>query len=567
MAGIKIGSAARIEIGIEGESGTRPIVFDAAQWMERLPGCEAVIVGVRADGQEFTAPDVQVDRIAKTIIWTPTAAETIEGEGEAQLLWMDGERIAKKAIMTTVCYRSLKTDATVPDAPEPTWGQKAIEAMQRAQDAAAKAEAAKATVTAEKESALEGIANAEAAALGSIEQAKGEALEEIEEGTRNVADAIIPTEDGEVIALSDSAARPLRVLTIYGRTTQNGTPSPEVPIALESVGADGNVKVSSGGKNLYNPDMLVFGKPFYNTDGTTQSTSSTRVGLIPVEPNTEYTVTAYGSGYIRMAQLDANKVYIRRNILNGNEEGASVTITTDANAAYMQVAADRSISKAQIEKGSVATEYEQDEPKTATITTASGLPGVPVTSGGNYTDANGQQRIADTGEYNADKGTGKYVKRVNLVRLTSTSHAWATSSNLTGRYSINNPTPAAMKGVAPMCTAFPGQVNTTSAANRMYINAAGTQLVFNTPFATVDEWKAYLDANEIYLAYAMAEPIETDLSAEDLASLAALHTHYPNTTIYNSDGAHMSVKYIADTKLYIDNAVAAAITAAMTLNQ
>lgn len=264
---------------------------------------------------------------------------------------------------------------------------------------------------------------------------------------------IVNTASGDVVTLRDSANHPIESFIVYGRTTQDGSPTPDAPIPLVTVGADGNVKVSS------------------------------KAGI---------------------------------------PEGGKEHITT--------------------------------------ITTASGLPGLPVDSGGNYTDANGQRGIADTIEY--DAGTAKRVQRVWYGRITSTSHLWSPSSNLTGRYSINNPTPAALKGVAPMCTAFPGQVNTTSASNRMYINGAGTQLVFNTPFATVDEWKAYLDANEVYLAYALATPIETELSAEETAQLVELTTYYPETTIYNEDGAHMVVEYVADTKKYIDakfDALAAAI--------
>ena len=60
----------------------------------------------------------------------------------------------------------------------------------------------------------------------------------------------------------------------------------------------------------------------------------------------------------------------------------------------------------------------------------------------------------------------------------------------------------------------------------------------------------------------LVTPIETPLSAEELAAYAAIHTNKPNTTIYNDAGAQMEVSYQADTKMYIDkkiNALAAAI--------
>ena len=64
--------------------------------------------------------------------------------------------------------------------------------------------------------------------------------------------------------------------------------------------------------------------------------------------------------------------------------------------------------------------------------------------------------------------------------------------------------------------------------------------------------KAWFVEHPTTVVYPLATPIETDLTAEELAQYSALHTNYPNTTIYN-EGAGMGVKYVADTKMYIDN--------------
>ena len=53
------------------------------------------------------------------------------------------------------------------------------------------------------------------------------------------------------------------------------------------------------------------------------------------------------------------------------------------------------------------------EPQTISISTPTGLPAIPVDSDGNYTDANGQQWIADY----VDLKRGKYVQRVNSLTL------------------------------------------------------------------------------------------------------------------------------------------------------
>ena len=71
-----------------------------------------------------------------------------------------------------------------------------------------------------------------------------------------------------------------------------------------------------------------------------------------------------------------------------------------------------------------------------------------------------------------------------------------------------------------------------------------------TSVAAAQEW---LMSNPISFKYILAAPIETPLSAEEIAAFKALHSNKPNTTVYNDSGAHMAVEYIADTKTYIDN--------------
>ena len=60
--------------------------------------------------------------------------------------------------------------------------------------------------------------------------------------------------------------------------------------------------------------------------------------------------------------------------------------------------------------GSVSV-YVDDQ--TLTISMPNGLPGIPVSSGGNYTDANGQRWICDE----IDFARGKYIKRIKTKNL------------------------------------------------------------------------------------------------------------------------------------------------------
>lgn len=61
---------------------------------------------------------------------------------------------------------------------------------------------------------------------------------------KSKSDAIVLTAEGESIVVEDSSDDPLQVLRVFGKTTQNGTPTPDAPVPLVSVGDAGSVEVS-----------------------------------------------------------------------------------------------------------------------------------------------------------------------------------------------------------------------------------------------------------------------------------------------------------------------------------
>ena len=72
-----------------------------------------------------------------------------------------------------------------------------------------------------------------------------------------------------------------------------------------------------------------------------------------------------------------------------------------------------------------------------------------------------------------------------------------------------------------------------------------------------EEFRQYM-ANLGTVIYGIAiTPIVTALTAKQIAEYQALRTNYPNTTILNDENAFMDVAYVADTKMYIDNKIAA----------
>lgn len=180
------------------------------------------------------------------------------------------------------------------------------------------------------------------------------------------------------------------------------------------------------------------------------------------------------------------------------------------------------------------------------------LPGIPVSKDGNYTDENGQQWICDE----VDFERGVYVQRVSNAALDgSNDEYWytirATGGTIFG-YAIADALPAgSCKNL--YCTHFIPSVtdayNKTGDACYFYEK---TLRVCHTGIDTLDEFKMWLSENPISVTYLLGAPIETPLTSEELEAYASLRSNYPNTSVLNDGGAGMAVKYVADTKLYID---------------
>ncbi len=67
---------------------------------------------------------------------------------------------------------------------------------------------------------------------------------------QNKADAIIETAQGETMTLTDSSDKLFEGLRVFGKSTQDGTPTPEAPVPIVSAGESGNITVEVRGKNL-----------------------------------------------------------------------------------------------------------------------------------------------------------------------------------------------------------------------------------------------------------------------------------------------------------------------------
>lgn len=232
---------------------------------------------------------------------------------------------------------------------------------------------------------------------------------------------LVGTETGNPIAVDDAFSAPLCGLTVYGKSTQDGTPTPDSPVPIVSAGDGGSVAVKVTGKNLLNiPDGSATARGV---------TVTAKDGLISISG------TATSSGY---AKLDippfiASGVVILSSSITSPKvklvaETWEVVLTLNA-ADKMSDMATRIVFivtegqtynltgvKIQLELGTTATAHSPYREQLLTLPTPTGLPGIPVTSDGNYIDQSGQQWVCDE----VDLERGVKVQRIDKGAFDST---------------------------------------------------------------------------------------------------------------------------------------------------
>lgn len=451
-------------------------------------------------------------------------------------------------------------------------------AEKAAEDAnAATAEAVEATEAAQQATAAAATATEETiAARDAFLETASESIEIITEllGTADEGPAIVCEESGSNITLNDSANRLVQGLNLYGKTTQNGTPTPDAPAELVTAGAGGSIGVAVTGKNLFGgealSDVLVakVGATKSETAGTVQYSASSVIGkqiFKAPDRNKQYTIILYGKNTTNTTTRTNLSWYYSdktSDVFNFKTAGelSYCVATSKAGKQVVGLYGYNSSSstilyydKCGIFEGVVtADDFEAYNGQTLTATTPNGLPGIAVSSGGNYTDENGQQWICDE----IDFARGVYVKRCAKANLGTLS--WKVASN--ADVFFTGDLQAYIKVAAVMCDRYVYKGTTTSNQNAYGKGNFSISILSSDKRVYLRDDSFGMDATAlksaltgVMLLYARATPTETALTAEELAAYAAMHTNKPNTTVYNDAGAGMKLQYVADTKAYIDN--------------
>ena len=390
---------------------------------------------------------------------------------------------------------------------------------------------------------------------------------------------LVGGETGNPIAVDDAFAAPLRGLTVYGRSTQDGTPTPDAPVPIVSAGDGGNVTVKVTGAN-----MLEGTKPgvkstvhgiTYTTyeNGVLITGTATDTTIINLHDDTIHRLT-HGIYYLTTSGLSPSVVlnFYFVGKFSSDMQNQKVTLTKDAEFSLrLQISKGATLNtNVQVSlTGSKSTAYSPYREQLLTLPTPNGLPGIPVTSGGNYTDPSGQQWVCDE----IDLTRGVRVQRNDSFAISSENARDIVVMNdftkVTVATSARIRTPKQTDksdalGRVLFCEVLPwerdvwaSRKNAMGFSENHYIDFAIENSILGLDEAsTNDERKTalvkYFTDKPCQVLYRIATPIETPLTPAELAAYKALTAYAPDTVVQASDGAGVMLEYQRDVNIAIN---------------
>lgn len=380
-----------------------------------------------------------------------------------------------------------------------------------------------------------------------------EAVSKLEEDTTALQkrqNVLVGSETGNPVSCDDAFAAPLCGLNVYGKSTQDGTPSPDAPVPIVSAGDGGNVTVKVTGAN-----MLEGTKPGMKStpQGATYtihengiSITGTAINLFTIllHDDVSHPLTR-GIYYLTTSGLSSSSVlnfyFIGK--ISSDVQNLKVTLTRDVDFSLrLQIGKGATLDttiQVSLTRNKIAT-YSPYHEQLLTLPTPNGLPGIPVTSGGNYTDQNGQQWVCDE----VDLERGVKVQRVNIVDLSTCVITGTTNLAVTKRLAIRLPLNGRDYKTEALCNKLQFLVSFTKDTLHFYVDVSSAQVFIPIGAKTPEE-------GEYILFYALATPIETPLTPAEIAAYKALTAYAPDTVVQASDGAGVKLEYQRDANIAI----------------
>lgn len=243
-------------------------------------------------------------------------------------------------------------------------------------------------------------------------------------------DPVITFTGSDSLTALETAEMPLLALTVYGRSWQSTASTADTPVEIESIGDSGTLTITACGKNLlFIPSknktengiaFIVNEKGSINADGT------------PVDPtlwsnymiysgtlgNPSTFIKLPAGSYKLIGTGDSGIGNLFPILYRRFDDGSYQVVASNRNAyetefvseglddmLYLVLACapghapNNETIKISIVNVGVSSDYEPYKSTTAEIATGLPLRGIPVASGGNYTDSDGQEWVCDTLEH------------------------------------------------------------------------------------------------------------------------------------------------------------------------
>lgn len=361
---------------------------------------------------------------------------------------------------------------------------------------------------------------------------------------------LVGSETGNPTSCDDAFAAPLCGLTVYGKSTQDGTPTPDAPVPIVSAGDSGSVAVRLTGANMLEgtkPGVksTVYGITYtIDENGVLITGTATNDFTILLHDDNKYRLT-HGIYYLTTKGLSPSAMlnFYFINKFNSDIQNQKVTLSRDVEFSLrLQITKGATLNttvQVSLTRNKITT-YSPYREQLLTLPSPNGLPGIPVTSGGNYTDQNGQQWVCDE----VDLERGVKVQRVYKVDVDGENSKFEQNGNYANLSTRGIPIASYVGGqriyAISTFTSLPWYYNTKN-GQFLYLIAADISGQIN------ESCKKQL--GKVY--YALATPIETPLTPAEIAAYKALISYAPDTVVQASDGAGVELEYQRDVNIAI----------------
>ena len=352
------------------------------------------------------------------------------------------------------------------------------------------------------------------------------------------------------------------------------SPSPDYPQQIVSAGSDGKIGVEVRGKNLFGltgirdneylriekiENNTIYARPT-NMNAESPGTTNYSNGWVNFSEKIKvisgilYTISLSYKAVQKMMEiekLDSARILVFKDseniILNEEikqEIGKYVDveipllIPDGTDSIHFIITCNNcsvAIKNIQIEEGGYTSYEPYHEPQSLSISTPTGLPAIPVDTDGNYTDANGQQWIADYVDLKLGK-LYKKVTRLNLKDVDTMYIAHGFHSNGNGYLSID--VKNMNKKYLPISNRYKSS-GWTMENGYMYIPKDNIVVIVDDRFT--DKQTAIKLVQNTYVIYALTSQIETDLTPEEIQAYKNLVTYAGTTIVENDAECYMEV--------------------------